>query len=319
MNELGLPSQCRIEVGSRDEPDVMSLKALCGDDLAAWMDLNKRDDIDGVPGEFWTVNNVVVKDRYQRQGLATALYEAAARAACADGLPLASPSRLRDAKSTPFWEKQVRKGRAVRIARPHRYLAFGLKRGREQMDVFIMDSPCDHASDLSEMPGMIRNVAWWAAGGALVALVALAGGRSSSSKLVATVRSWRRPPSGVLEALRAGASRYSVPLPLMIGVAHTESRYDPKATSRAGAKGLMQLMPKTAASLGVADPYNPQQSALGGAKFLQKLRKQYGGWEKALAAYNWGQGNVNRNPRPAQWPKATRNYVANVMKISREA
>ena len=106
-----------------------------------------------------------------------------------------------------------------------------------------------------------------------------------------------------------------MPLKLLIGVAYTESRYRPRAVSRAGARGLMQLMPTTATSLGVTDPFDPYQSALGGAKFLASLRRQYGSWDKALAAYNWGQGNVNRNPSSGQWPVSVRTYVTNVQQV----
>jgi soluble lytic murein transglycosylase-like protein len=79
----------------------------------------------------------------------------------------------------------------------------------------------------------------------------------------------------------------------------------------------MQLMPKTAESLGVTNRLDPAQSALGGAKLLKTLYSQYGNWDQALAAYNWGQGNVNKNPEPSQWIPRTRAYVANVQYVAK--
>ena len=70
-----------------------------------------------------------------------------------------------------------------------------------------------------------------------------------------------------------------------------ESGGNPNALSSAGAIGLMQLMPGTAAALGV-NPTNPQQNLLGGAKYLASLDKEFKNWQLALAAYNAGPGTV---------------------------
>jgi soluble lytic murein transglycosylase-like protein len=71
-------------------------------------------------------------------------------------------------------------------------------------------------------------------------------------------------------------------------------------------------MPATARSHGVSDPYDPRQSALGGARVLQNLHERYGNWTQALAAYNWGPGNVNRRPKYQQWPSSVHRYIAKV-------
>jgi len=119
-----------------------------------------------------------------------------------------------------------------------------------------------------------------------------------------------KPPASILQALTQAANKTGVPLPILIGVAHTESRYKPDLISPRGAQGLMQLLPTTATNLGVTNPFDPYQSALGGAKFLKTYYKVYGDWSKTLAAYNWGPGNVDKgNP----WPASVQTYVKNVI------
>lgn len=86
---------------------------------------------------------------------------------------------------------------------------------------------------------------------------------------------------------------YNVDKRLLIAVAKTESDFNPKATSGAGAKGIMQLMDSTAKDLGVTNSYDPEQNIMGGAKLLSQLLKFYDGdRNKALAGYNAGTGNV---------------------------
>lgn len=103
------------------------------------------------------------------------------------------------------------------------------------------------------------------------------------------------PSASVSTALANASAQTGVPLSLLTQVAQTESSYNPFAVSPAGAQGLMQLMPSTAASLGVSNPMDPNQSALGGAQYLESLYKQYGDWETALEAYNEGPGNLQAN------------------------
>ena len=92
------------------------------------------------------------------------------------------------------------------------------------------------------------------------------------------------------------STTYNVDKRLLIAVAKTESDFNPKATSGAGAKGIMQLMDRTARDLGVTNSYDAEQNIMGGAKLLSQLLKKYDGdRNKALAAYNAGTGNVARN------------------------
>lgn len=108
------------------------------------------------------------------------------------------------------------------------------------------------------------------------------------------------------------ASRYQLDPALITSVIETESSFDPKAVSGAGAQGLMQLMPETARELNVTDPLDPAQNIDGGSRYLARLVERYHGDTKlALAAYNWGMGNLERQPE--KMPTETRNYVARVM------
>lgn len=91
---------------------------------------------------------------------------------------------------------------------------------------------------------------------------------------------------------QAGA-KYGVSPKLLAAVAKVESNYDPRAVSKAGAQGLMQLMPGTAAGLGV-DPLDPAQAVDGAARMLSGLLKQFNSTPLAIAAYNAGAGAVQR-------------------------
>jgi soluble lytic murein transglycosylase-like protein len=93
----------------------------------------------------------------------------------------------------------------------------------------------------------------------------------------------------------AAAGRYGIDPSLLRALVRQESGFDPAATSPAGAQGLTQLMPATAASLGVANPLDPLQSLDGGARYLRQQLDRFGGDERlALAAYNAGPGAVAR-------------------------
>ncbi|HVQ95064.1 MAG TPA: transglycosylase SLT domain-containing protein [Mycobacteriales bacterium] len=108
---------------------------------------------------------------------------------------------------------------------------------------------------------------------------------------------------------RAG-SRYGVPPALLAAVAKVESGYDPNAVSPAGARGLMQLMPRTAAGLGV-DPMDPARAVDGAARLLAGHLADFGSVPLALAAYNAGPGAVRRYGGVPPYPE-TQSYVQKV-------
>lgn len=96
------------------------------------------------------------------------------------------------------------------------------------------------------------------------------------------------PPANIATILQNASATSGVPVNILQAVAYQESRYNPSAVSPAGAQGLLQLMPATGASLGVSDPFDAQQNADGGAKYLAQLYAKYGDWQTALIAYNQG-------------------------------
>ena len=94
---------------------------------------------------------------------------------------------------------------------------------------------------------------------------------------------------------RKAAQKYNVSESLLKGIAKAESNFNAKSVSSAGAMGVMQLMPATAKSLGVTDPYDAGQNIMGGAKCISQKLKEFNGDERmALAAYNAGSGAVKR-------------------------
>jgi soluble lytic murein transglycosylase-like protein len=108
------------------------------------------------------------------------------------------------------------------------------------------------------------------------------------------------------------AEHVSLDSELIHAVVNAESAYQPEAVSHAGAQGLMQLMPATAAELGVRDSFDAEQNLLGGSRYLRQLLDKYeGDLDHALAAYNWGQGNVDRQGLD-KMPQETRQYIARI-------
>jgi hypothetical protein len=92
-----------------------------------------------------------------------------------------------------------------------------------------------------------------------------------------------------------------------------ESRFQPNAVSRAGARGIAQFMPKTAAAVGLLDPFDPQQALPASARLLASLYREFGNWGLAAAAYNAGGKRVSDwISKGAVLPKETRDYVLTI-------
>jgi soluble lytic murein transglycosylase-like protein len=115
----------------------------------------------------------------------------------------------------------------------------------------------------------------------------------------------------ILEASR----EHRVDAVLIRSVIQAESAFDAMAVSRAGALGLMQLMPEVAAEMGVEDPFDPRQNIMGGAKYLRRLLDLHRGRVRlALASYNAGVGNVSQYGGVPPFPE-TQKYVKEVTRL----
>ena len=109
------------------------------------------------------------------------------------------------------------------------------------------------------------------------------------------------------------AEKYGVDAKFLKSIAKCESDFDPACVSHSGATGIMQLMPATAAELGVSDSYDPYQNIMGGAQYISELLDKYNGdTSLALAAYNAGSGNVAKYGGIPPFTE-TQNYVNKVL------
>lgn len=110
-----------------------------------------------------------------------------------------------------------------------------------------------------------------------------------------------------LNTAKAVASRHGIPEDLFLRLVQQESGWNPHARSHKGAMGLAQLMPATAAKLGV-NPRDPAQNLEGGARYLRMMYDRFGSWRLALAAYNAGPEAVAKHNGIPPY-RETRNYV----------
>jgi len=120
---------------------------------------------------------------------------------------------------------------------------------------------------------------------------------------------YQRYDAFILEAARL----YQLPIPFIRAVIKVESDFNPYVVSHAGAMGLMQLMPRTAAGMGVRDPFDPRQNILGGTRYLRILANKFDGdLVLTVAAYNAGEGAVMRYHGVPPY-RETRRYVRRVL------
>jgi len=115
-------------------------------------------------------------------------------------------------------------------------------------------------------------------------------------------------------AMRDAEARYGIPRDLVVRLAWQESRFKVDAYNASGATGIMQIVPRWHPSAPMGDPL---QEIDYGARYLRDLRRQFGTWELALKAYNWGPGNVfawlRGGPDAPGEPLETRNYSAQIL------
>jgi hypothetical protein len=123
-----------------------------------------------------------------------------------------------------------------------------------------------------------------------------------------------QPQTYIGNIIDRASKKYHVDPELIKAVIRVESNFDANCTSPKGAMGLMQLMPETAKELGVKNCYDPVENIMAGTRYLKNLLDRYdGSVSLALAAYNWGMGNIERHPE--KLPRETRTYIARVNNI----
>ncbi len=125
----------------------------------------------------------------------------------------------------------------------------------------------------------------------------------------------RLVPAGVEQLIEAFAAEHGLDSALIKAVIKTESNFNPRAVSRKGAQGLMQLMPATIGRLSVGDAFDPHENIGAGVRYLRQLLDQFeGDLTLALAAYNAGENAVLRYRGVPPYPE-TRDYVSKVQNL----
>lgn len=150
-----------------------------------------------------------------------------------------------------------------------------------------------------------------AAGDTLTDTVAqFTGAPMQSTKYAAALNNAKN--AEIINILSSAEGRYGIPAGLLVRQAWQESRFNPAAYNKiSGAKGLMQFLDATAAEWGVT-PYDAESAANGAARYMLWLYGRVGTWPLALAAYNWGIGNLIRKGMAAA-PLETRNYLSQIL------
>lgn len=142
------------------------------------------------------------------------------------------------------------------------------------------------------------------------------------NKEITKMSKWQIPERGrpYQNALEVAEQKYNLPHNLLARVAHQESRFRPdiitgKTVSSAGAQGIMQIVPRWHPQV---NPLEPMEAIDYAGQYLKNLHRQFGEWKKALAAYNWGPGNLQKAiaRHGDEWinnlPRETTNYVAQI-------
>lgn len=134
------------------------------------------------------------------------------------------------------------------------------------------------------------------------------------ASLVQTAKGVWTPPAKAapyLADINAATDKYGLPPNLLARQVQKESSFNPNAVSSAGALGLAQFLPSTAADFGI-DPLNPTQAIDAMGQYMSQLYSKFGSWTLALAAYNWGQGNLAKKGLAAA-PAETQSYYKTIL------
>jgi soluble lytic murein transglycosylase-like protein len=172
---------------------------------------------------------------------------------------------------------------------------------------FLMDTTAESEWEQSAKTGNIRSDSPWdifakTMGSQLTPFLATASPAASSVQ-----------PQQLDAIIQTVSEKYGVSPDLIRAVVQQESGFNPKAVSKAGALGLMQLMPGTARAMGVLDPFDPYQNIDGGVRYLKQLLDRYHGRvDLALAAYNAGPGAVDQYGGIPPYAE-TRSYVQSIL------
>lgn len=129
---------------------------------------------------------------------------------------------------------------------------------------------------------------------------------------------WTPPETAdkYLEEIAKAERTHGLPRDLLARLLYQESRFRQdiitgQVRSGAGAVGIAQIVPKWHPNV---DPLNPVESIHYAARYLKSLQDQFGSWRLALAAYNWGPGNISKHgTSPEKWPTETKNYVSQIL------
>jgi soluble lytic murein transglycosylase-like protein len=178
-------------------------------------------------------------------------------------------------------------------------VVWGLSLARPAQAEEIITITDEHGRKIFINTGETRAKGWWATR----VLPPVKAGNASPA------------PPEILHLVEQTASRLQVDPQLVDAIIKVESEYDPKAVSRKGAMGLMQLIPETAQRFGVENPFNPKENIEGGVSYLRHLLDHFGGdLPLSLAAYNAGEGAVQRFGGIPSFAE-TRDYVRKVTDI----
>jgi len=129
-----------------------------------------------------------------------------------------------------------------------------------------------------------------------------------------SMKAYQRNKATFMPMINAAAKQYQIDPNLLHAIIDTESAFNPRAVSRVGATGLMQLMPKTAQGLGVLDRFNPEQNIQGGTRYFSQLLSRFDGEKKlALAAYNAGPTAVIKAGNKIPNYPETKRYIEKVL------